>query len=82
MRSARDHHATRRRQLWPGKTERQKAQLADAIARNVMDVLGYGGESVSASFKEVAAEDWAEKVYRPDIVDHPDRVYKKPNYTM
>ena len=68
--------------LWPGKTERQKARLADAIARNVIGVLGYGEESVSVSFEEVAAEDWAVKVYGPDIVDHPDRVYMKPGYTM
>ena len=47
-----------------------------------MDVLDYGEESVSVSFEEVAAQDWAEKVYKPDIVDHPDRVYKKPGYTM
>lgn len=68
--------------LWPGKSEQQKARLADAIARNVMDVLNYGEESVSVSFEEVAAKDWAEKVYRPDIVDHPERVYKKPGYAM
>jgi 4-oxalocrotonate tautomerase len=68
--------------LWPGKSEKQKARLADAIANNVMDVLNYGEESVSVSFEEVPAQDWAEKVYKPDIVDHPKRLYKKPGYTM
>lgn len=67
--------------LWPGKSEKQKARLADAIARNVMDVLNYGVESVSVSFEEVPANDWAETVYKPDIVDHPGRLYKKPGYT-
>ena len=26
--------------LWPGKSEKQKARLAEEIARDVMDVLG------------------------------------------
>ncbi len=28
--------------LWPGKTEQQKQQLADAIAQDVMTILQYG----------------------------------------
>ena len=68
--------------LWPGKTEKQKKQLAERITNDVMDVLGYGDESVSVAFEEVSSSDWAEKVYRPDIVNQPDRIYKKPGYTM
>jgi 4-oxalocrotonate tautomerase len=66
--------------LWPGNSEQQKAQLADAIAKNVMDVLGIGEESVSVSMEEVEPEDWAEKVYQPDIVNKPNQLYKKPGY--
>ena len=43
--------------LWPGKSEKQKARLAEAIAKNVMDVLGYGEESVSVAIEEVEAQD-------------------------
>jgi 4-oxalocrotonate tautomerase len=68
--------------LWPGKSEQQKARLADRIAKDVMDVLGYGEESVSVSMQEIPAEDWAEKVYRGDIVNGPAKVYKKPGYKM
>jgi phenylpyruvate tautomerase PptA (4-oxalocrotonate tautomerase family) len=32
--------------LWPGKSERQKQRLADAIAQDVMTILQYGEESV------------------------------------
>ena len=28
--------------LWPGKSERQKARLAEAITKDVMDILNYG----------------------------------------
>lgn len=68
--------------LWPGKSEQQKTQLAKAITRNVMDVLGYGDDSVSVGFEEISSRDWAKQVYKPDIVDHPERIYKKPGYTM
>jgi 4-oxalocrotonate tautomerase len=32
-----------------------------------MSVLNYGAESVSVGFEEVKSQEWAEKVYRPDI---------------
>ena len=68
--------------LWPGKSEKQKKRLADAITRDVMEVLDYGEESVSVALEEIPAAEWAEKVYRPDIVQSPARLYKKPGYTM
>jgi 4-oxalocrotonate tautomerase len=68
--------------LWPGKTQEQKRRLADRITKAVMDVLNYGEESVSVAFEEVSSKDWAEKVYKPDIVNQPEKLYKKPGYTM
>ena len=66
--------------LWPGKSEQQKARLAEAIAKDVMDVLGYGGESVSVAMEEVEPRDWKELVYKPDIAGKTDQLYKKPGY--
>jgi 4-oxalocrotonate tautomerase len=68
--------------LWPGKSERQKARLAEAIAKDVMDVLGYGEESVSVAMEEVEARDWAEQVYKPDIESKSEQIYKKPGYDL
>ena len=68
--------------LWPGKSERQKQRLADAIAEVVMEVLNYGEESVSIGIEEVAADDWANKVFKPDIDEKADTLYRKPGYTM
>jgi 4-oxalocrotonate tautomerase len=68
--------------LWPGKSEQQKRRLAEAITKDVRSVLHYGDESVSVAFEEVDAADWAEKVYRPDIVSKSTLLYKKPGYTM
>lgn len=68
--------------LWPGKSEQQKARLAAKIAEDVMEVLHYGDESVSVAIEEIRAEDWAERVYRPDIVNAPGKLYQKPGYRM
>ena len=68
--------------LWPGKSEEQKRRLADAISKDVMNTLNYGEESVSVAIEEVSSKSWAEKVYKPDILDNSDKLYKKPGYTM
>jgi len=68
--------------LWPGKSEQQKRRLAEAITQDVMKVLNYGEESVSVAIEEVPARDWAEKVYKPDIVENSEKLYQKPGYTM
>ncbi|MDB5322269.1 MAG: 4-oxalocrotonate tautomerase [Phycisphaerales bacterium] len=68
--------------LWPGKSEAQKKRLAERITQDVMDVLNYGDESVSVAFEEVSSNDWKKKVYEPDILKQPEKLYKKPGYTM
>jgi 4-oxalocrotonate tautomerase len=68
--------------LWPGKSEQQKTRLAEAIVKDVTNVLNYGEESVSVAFEEVQPQDWAEKVYKADIVNNSEHLYKKPGYTM
>jgi 4-oxalocrotonate tautomerase len=68
--------------LWPGKSEPQKIRLAEEIVKDVMNVLNYGEESVSVAIEEVEPQDWAEKVYKPDILNNSQKLYKKPGYTM
>ncbi len=40
--------------LWPGKSEQEKAQLAQRITEDVMSVLNYGEEPVSVAFERSA----------------------------
>ena len=47
-----------------------------------MAILDYEEESVSVAFEEVKPQDWAEKIYQPEIVSNPEKLYKKPGYTM
>ncbi len=68
--------------LRPGKSEEHKSRLAEAITEVVTDVLHYGDESVPVAMEEVDAQEWAEKVYRPDIANKAATLYKKPGYTM
>jgi 4-oxalocrotonate tautomerase len=58
--------------LWSGKSEQQKIRLAEAIIKDVMHVLKYREESTSVAIEEIKSEDWAEKVYKPDIVNNAE----------
>ena len=68
--------------LWPGKSERQKQRLADAITKDMMEILHYGEESISIAMQEVKPQDWAEQVYRPEIERNIEQLYKKPGYDV
>src|SRR5205809_6624058 len=46
----------------PGKSEQQKTRLAQAITKDVMDILHYGEESVSVAMEEVKSQDWVQTV--------------------
>lgn len=47
-----------------------------------MDIFGYGEEAVSVAIEEVPSNRWKDAVYVPDIQAHPERLYKKPGYSM
>ena len=66
--------------LWPGKSDQQKQKLAHAITNAIGEVLHYDEESVSVGFEEIAAKDWTEKVYKPDILGKNSTLYKQPGY--
>ncbi|HYA14111.1 MAG TPA: tautomerase family protein [Syntrophales bacterium] len=66
--------------LWPGRSEQQKIQLTEEIVKDVNNVLNCGDESISVAFEEIKQKDWAEKVYKPDILNSPAKLYKKPGY--
>ena len=63
-----------------GKSEEQKSQLAEEITKNLMSVLNYGEQSVPVAFEEINPQDWTEKVYKQDIQNKWDTLYKKPGY--
>jgi 4-oxalocrotonate tautomerase len=68
--------------LYPGRSEEQKIQLAEAIVKVVVAIAQCDEQSVSVAIEEIAPADWAEKVYKPDILTPRGKLYKKPGYTM
>jgi 4-oxalocrotonate tautomerase len=66
--------------MYPGRSEQQKRQLADAIVKDVVAIAGGSADSVSVAIEEISPAEWTEKVYKPDIQSNWDRLYKKPGY--
>ncbi len=66
--------------LMAGRTEHQKARLAEEITKAVMVAIGSAESSVSVGIEDIAPDDWTETVYRPDIEGKWDKIYKKPGY--
>jgi 4-oxalocrotonate tautomerase len=66
--------------LYAGKSEKQKAALADAVTKAIMQSVNCGEHSVSVSIQDVVPSAWTEAVYKPDILGQPDILYKKPGY--
>ncbi len=60
--------------LYPGRSEQQKMRLAEAIVKDVVAIIKCGEESVSVAIEEIRPEDWAEKVYKPDILNTPGKM--------
>ena len=66
--------------LYPGRTEEQKTRLAEAITKDVMTIAKCEEKSVSVAIEEIDPSQWAEKVYRPEILQNEANLYKKPGY--
>jgi 4-oxalocrotonate tautomerase len=43
-------------------------------------ILESSEDSISVAIEEINPEDWVEKVYKPEILNNPEKLYKKPGY--
>lgn len=66
--------------LYAGRSAQDKARLAEEMTKAIKEVLKNEDKSISVAIEDVAKEDWAEKVYKPDILDKSETLYKKPGY--
>ena len=66
--------------LYAGKSERQKARLAELITRAVMEGTGNGEDSVSVAIQDVEPAAWTSTVYGPDIEARRELLYRMPGY--
>jgi len=68
--------------MYPGRSEKEKADLAEAIAQDVMDIIGAGRGSISVAIEDIPPQEWKEKVYEPEIIKKSDKLYIRPGYSM
>jgi 4-oxalocrotonate tautomerase len=66
--------------MYPGRSEQVKNRLVREIVKNVVAIALCEEKSVSVAIEEINPADWPEKVYKPDILDRPDILYKEPEY--
>lgn len=66
---------------YPGRTEEQKKECAEKIAKAVSEALGCKMSSISVAINDVKQEEWKEKVWDTEIAPDMEKLYKKPGYT-
>jgi 4-oxalocrotonate tautomerase len=66
--------------MYAGRSEEQKARIAEALAEALIASAGCSEASVSIGIEDVAPSDWVETVYRPEILGKPDTLFRKPGY--
>jgi len=68
--------------LYPGRSEEQKINLVESITTVVSENLNLNESSISISIEEVSRENWAKEVYKKDIIDNHENLYKEPGYKL
>lgn len=66
--------------LQSGRSDQQKAKIAEEITKAIMATANCAEQAVSVSIQDIEPSDWVEQVYKPDIIGRPDTLYKKPGY--
>ncbi len=66
--------------LYPGRSEEQKIKLADEIVKDIVTIAKCDEKSVSVAFEEIEKGEWTEKVYKTDILNKKDSLYREPGY--
>lgn len=69
-------------QMYPGRDEKLKKELAEKLAKTASEVLERELEHFSVSVEDVAQEEWKDKVYNK--IANPDnkQVFVRPGYVM
>ena len=66
--------------MYPGRPEDVKREMTDAIVRDLVTIAKCQEKSISVAIEEIDSTEWPEKVYKPEILDKQDMLYKKPGY--
>jgi 4-oxalocrotonate tautomerase len=66
--------------LQAGRSEQQKARIAEEVTKAIVTGANVGADAVSVSLEDIQPSDWVEKVYKPDIAGKIETLYKEPGY--
>lgn len=66
--------------LYSGRSEEQKLDLVDSLTKVVSEKLNLNESSISIAIEEFSHENWAKEVYKKDIIDNHEKLYKEPGY--
>jgi 4-oxalocrotonate tautomerase len=66
--------------MYAGRSDDDKARLAEAIGQALIQTLGSSERSISVAIEDVAPDDWMAEVYEPEITAKADRLFKRPGY--
>jgi 4-oxalocrotonate tautomerase len=67
-------------QMYPGRDDKIKQELADAVAKTASEQLNRGIEHFSVSIEDVPQEEWNEKVYKAAVDPENKNVFVRPGY--
>lgn len=66
--------------LWPGRSEDQKRELTERIVAALKDTMDASESYITVAIEDVPSDVWPKQVYKPEILDKQDKLYKKPGY--
>jgi 4-oxalocrotonate tautomerase len=66
--------------LYKGRTEEQKKQLTKEFMKSLTSILEVDECYITVAIEDFEASDWPEAVYRPEIENQLEKLYKKPGY--
>lgn len=69
-------------QMYPGRTDAQKEQLAKSLEECMTEVLGSPSSSISISIEEIPQEIWHEEVVEKELKKNSNTVVKMPGYPL
>ena len=67
---------------YPGKTEEQKRKLAEKITEDIMEIMEAGEEGISIVIEEIPEEKWENIVWKKEISNKREMLYKAPGYSF
>ncbi len=66
--------------MYEGKTEQEKQAICKALAEAFIATTGCPDKALSIAIEDIAPDNWAEDVFRPEILEKAEKIYKQPGY--